>query len=135
MRAREFIREDIDGRTGSITTDVGRALPGAWKIPELQNQDPYLQYRFGVALAATKGKVHGDEQPGEDVRHHMDPRSAWGENMVIVSYDPKIGDWIDAALHEVGLSSSDKKLISTPNSEEPKTIGTTSPIKGFKGFK
>ena len=130
MRAREFILEDV-----SLSASVSDTLPATYSIPKLQNQDPYLQYRFGVALAATKGKVHGDEQPGEDVRHHMDPRSAWGENMVIVSYDPKIGDWIDAALHEVGLSSSDKKLISTPTSEEPKTVGATSPIKGFKGFK
>ena len=32
MRAKEFISE---ARTGSITQDVGRALPGAFKIPAL----------------------------------------------------------------------------------------------------
>ena len=37
MRAREFVTE---GRTGTITQDVGRALPGAFKIPALKNQDP-----------------------------------------------------------------------------------------------
>lgn len=129
MRAREFITEDAN-----LQASVSAALPATYAISKLQNQDPYLQYRFGVALAATKGKVHGSEQPGEDVRHHMDPRSAWGENMIVVSYDPKIGDWIDAALHEVGLSSSDKKLISTPTSDEPKNTSTTSPIKPFKGY-
>ena len=38
MRAREFINE---GHTGTITRDVGLALPGAFKIPALKNQDPY----------------------------------------------------------------------------------------------
>ena len=129
MRAREFITEDAN-----LQTAVSATLPATYAIPKLQNQDPYLQYRFGVALAATKGRVHGSEQPGEDVRHHMDPRTAWGENMIVVSFDPKIGDWIDAALQEVGLSTSDKKLISTPNSEEPETVQATSPIKPFKGY-
>ena len=52
MRAREFVSE---GRTGTITRDVGLALPGAFKIPALQNNDPYKQYRFGVAIAGAKG--------------------------------------------------------------------------------
>ena len=52
MRAREFVSES---KTGTITRDVGLALPGAYKIPALKNQDPYLQYRFGVAIAGAKG--------------------------------------------------------------------------------
>ena len=53
MRAHEFISE---GRIGSIAPDVARALPATYVIPELPNQDPYLQYRFGVAMASAKGK-------------------------------------------------------------------------------
>jgi hypothetical protein len=130
MRAREFITE---GQVEGLQADVAAALPATYSIPALQNQDPYLQYRFGVALAATKGK-YGSEQAGEDVRHDMDPRTAWGENQIIVSYDPHIADWIDAALKEVGLSPSDKKLISTPNSEEQKDTGIRSPVVAFKGY-
>lgn len=131
MRAREFITEST---TGSLQDGIARALPSTYAIPKLQNQDPYLQYRFGVALAATKGKIHGSEQPGEDVRHHMAPRSAWGENMIVVSYDPKIGDWIDAALSEIGLNPSDKTLISTPESDEARDTRKNSPIKPFQGY-
>lgn len=129
MRAREFITEET-----RLQDAVAAALPATYAIPKLQNQDPYLQYRFGVALAATKGRAEGSEQPGEDIRHGMEPRSAWGENMIVISYDPKIGDWIDAALAEVGLSPSDKKMISTPTSDEPKDTGSTSPIKPFRGY-
>jgi hypothetical protein len=129
MRAREFIAENAD-----LPAAVSAALPATYSIPKLQNQDPYLQYRFGVALAATKGR-EGDEQAGEDMRHNMSPRSAWGENMIVVSYDPNIGDWIDAALAQVGLNSGDKKLISTATSDEPKNTGITSPVKPFRGYK
>ena len=128
MRAREFVTENAD-----LPGAVAAALPATYAIPALQNQDPYKQYRFGVALAATKGRL-GDEQAGEDQRHNMSPRTAWGENMIVVSYDPNIGDWIDAALREVGLNSSDKKLISTSTSDEPANTGTISPIKPFRGY-
>ena len=59
MRAWEFI---VEAKTGTITRDVGLALPGAFKIPALKNQDPYLQYRFGVAIAGAKGAA----QRGKD---------------------------------------------------------------------
>lgn len=130
MRAREFVAE---GKEARLQDAVSKALPATYSIPALQNQDPYLQYRFGVALAQTKGHL-GGEQPGEDARHGMTPRSAWGENQVITSFDPNIGDWIDAALKEVGLSPSDKKLISTPASEETSDTDKVSPIKPFKGY-
>lgn len=128
MRAREFINE-----SSTLESGVSNALPATYAIPKLQNQDPYLQYRFGVALAQTKSHV-GSEQSGEDVRHPMSARSPWGENMVIVSFDPHIGDWIDAALKEVGLSPSDKKLLSTESSDEPADTSKTSPVKAFKGY-
>lgn len=129
MRAREFIIESNNG----LQDEVSRALPATYAIPKLQNQDPYLQYRFGVAVAQTKGKF-GSEQAGEDVRHSMAPRSAWGENMIVVSFDPHIDDWLDAALREVGLTPGDKKLISTPESEESPGVTKQSPVKPFKGY-
>lgn len=130
MRAREFVSEAKEAR---LQDAVSKALPATYSIPALQNQDPYLQYRFGVALAQTKGRL-GSEQSGEDIRHSMTPRSAWGENQVIVSYDPNIDDWIDAALKEVGLSPRDKQRISTPASEESSDTGSISPVKPFKGY-
>ena len=84
MRAREFIREDIDGRTGSITYDVARALPGVFKIPALKNQDPYLQYRFGVAIAGAKG---AKQRAKDDVPKFQDDNT-FGENMVPVTPNP-----------------------------------------------
>jgi hypothetical protein len=130
MRAREFIREDIDGRTGSIAYDVGRALPGAWQIPKLQNQDPYLQYRFGVAIAGAKGA----KQRAADGVPPFEQDKTFGENMIIVSYDPHTREYIDDALHSMGMPSSDAVQIGTLKSEEMPEVVKASPVKGFKGY-
>lgn len=130
MRAREFIVE----QSSSLQVDAARALPATYSFPKLQNQDPYKQYRMGVALAATKNRIHRPEHPSEPPQQPMEPRSAWGENMIVVSYDPKIGEWIDAALAEIGLSASDKTLVSTESSNELADTGITSPIKPFNGY-
>ena len=127
MRAQEFV---IEGRTGSITTDVGRALPGAFKIPALKNQDPYLQYRFGVAIAGAKGAA----QRANDNVPHFSPESVFGENEIVVSYDPHVVDYIRDALHAMGLPTSDAIRIGTQASEEAEDVDTKSPVKGFKGY-
>ena len=110
MRAREFVSE---GKTGSITRDVGLALPGAFKIPALKNQDPYLQYRFGVAIAGAKGAA----QRREDGVPDFEKESVFGENEIVVSYDPEAEIWIKDALKAMGMPPSDAKRIGTQASE------------------
>ena len=129
MRAKEFINE---GRTGTITTDVGLALPGAFKIPALKNQDPYLQYRFGVAIAGAKGAAQRamDHVPPFDGKE-----SVFGENEIIVSYDPEAEIWIKDALVSMGMPASDAVRIGTQASLEAPDVDKTSPLKAFKGYK
>ena len=130
MRAREFIVESTEGHTGSITYDVALALPGAWKIPKLQNQDPYLQYRFGVAIAGAKGAA----QRKQDGVPPFEQDKTFGENMIIVSYDPHTGEYIDDALREMGMSASDAVQIAGLDSEEMPDVDKRSPVTGFKGY-
>jgi hypothetical protein len=117
------IRELVEGRVGSIQDDVASALPATYTIPELRNQDPYKQYRFGVAIAQAKGQSEQTEK--------FEPTSPWGENLIVVSYENGVDKFIDDALKLVGLSSGDKKLISTTKSEETKDVGTLSPISNW----
>jgi len=131
MRAREFIREDIDGRTGSITYDVGRALPGAFKIPALKNQDPYLQYRFGVAIAGAKG---AEQRAKDGVPPFSGKESEFGENEIVVSYDPHVVDYIHDALKSMGMAPSDAVQVGTMKSEEMPEVVKVSPVKAFKGY-
>ena len=132
MRASEFITEGTaGGRTGTITRDVGLALPGAFKIPKLQNNDPYMQYRFGVAIAGAKGAA---QRARDDVPPFDGPSSVFGEDMVIVSYDPHVKDYIDDALHAMNMPSSDAVQIGTMASEEASDVDKVSPVRGFRGY-
>lgn len=127
MRAREFITE---GRTGSFTADVGRALPGAFKIPALKNQDPYLQYRFGVAIAGAKGAA----QRAKDGVQPFSRESVFGENEIVVSYDPHVEVYIKDALKSMGMPSTDAVRIGTQGSEEATDVDKVSPVKSFRGY-
>ena len=128
MRAKEFINE---GKTGTITRDVGLALPGAFKIPALKNQDPYLQYRFGVAIAGAKGAA---QRKQDGVPEFDGAESVFGENEIIVSYDPHVKDYIHDALRSMGMPASDAVQIGTMASEEAPDVDKVSPLKGFKGY-
>ncbi len=121
MRATDFIKES---RHGSIQDDVSAALPATFVIPELQNQDPYKQYRFGLALAYARG------QAGQ--ASTFSPKSPWGENQVIVCHSKEDEKLIDAALATIGLSSSSKKLINNVNSTEVADVNKVSPIANIK---
>jgi len=128
MRAREFIPE---GRTGTITRDVGLALPGAFKIPALKNQDPYLQYRFGVAIAGAKGAA---QRAKDGVPDFDGAESVFGENEIVVSYDPEAEVWIKDALKSMGMPPSDAVRIGTQASEEASDVVKASPVQPFKGY-
>jgi hypothetical protein len=128
MRAKEFVTE---GRTGTITRDVGLALPGVFKIPALKNQDPYLQYRFGVAIAGAKGAA---QRAQDNVPEFDGKESVFGENEILVSYDPHVKDYIHDALRAMGMPPSDAVQIGTMASEEAPDVDKISPLKAFKGY-
>jgi hypothetical protein len=123
MRAKDFLHE---ARTGSLQDDVASSLPATYVIPALQNNDAYSQYRFGVALAAARGKKAREEEGATAFA----PTSPWGENQIVISYGnaDDFESIIDDALEMVGLKASDKKLISTPTSEETSDVDTLSPV-------
>jgi hypothetical protein len=121
MRAKEFITEQ-----NNLPDRIAKPLPATWVIPELQNQNAYLQYRFSVALAGAKAVRNGDIP-------RMDKESVWGENQVVSGYmNPEASEDIDFALGEMGLKG--KKLVTSKTSQETSDTGIVSPLKGFKGY-
>jgi len=140
MRAREFITENVNdtyehhkhynmGRLGSLQPDVAKSLPATFVIPKLGNEDPYLQYRFGVAIAGAKGA----EQRNKDNVPAFNSHTALGKYETVVSFDPSIDKWLDDALTDVGLSTRDKKLVSTRTSDEMPDVDKISPVRKYKG--
>ena len=122
MRAHEFISES----SISLMKDVAHTLPPSYALPQLKNQDPYLQYRFGVALAAAKARrLDGNVEKYEK-------ETPWGENQVVVSYGEDVGSDVDAALRDIGMPG--KRRVSSKKSVEIPGTDKNSPVKPFKGY-
>ena len=121
MRAKEFITEQ-----STLPQRIANPLPSTWVIPELQNQNAYLQYRFSIALAGAKAARNGDIPK-------LNKDSVWGENQIVSGYmNPDIDKDIDYALDEMGLKG--KVLVTSKESAETSDTGIDSPIKAFKGY-
>ena len=123
MRAREFISES---GTGKINNEIADTLPASFKLPGFPNQDAYMQYRFGVSMAAAK---HNKAVGGPN---EFDPESAFGRDLTVVCYTPADEEALDAGL--ALMNRGGKVAISTLKSEEPVTTEKISPVKAFKGY-
>lgn len=130
MRACEFITE---AKVRSVRPSVAAALPAAYSITTLPNQDSYLQYRFGVAIASAKGRAKRQE----DGLPEYSQESEFGRNQVVVGYDESVEEWVKDALSQMNLDPNSAKQINSGLSHEPKFVEkqTRSPIQAFSGFK
>lgn len=116
MRATEFIAENAHG---SLADGVADALPATFVMPELKSQDPYMQYRFGLALASARANAAGETT--------YDSESKFGENMTVVARSKEEEETLAMALALFGRQNC-KELISSQHSKESHDTYTTSPI-------
>lgn len=133
MRAREFITEQRLDQVHDGLEVVNLSLPNTFVIPELKNNDFYDLYRFGVAIAAVRGEQGSSDGVLNGYEPEFNAESSWGEQQVVSSFDPNVGQLIDKALAKVGKRG--KKSVSTPTSDEMDDTLTGSPLKPFKGYK
>lgn len=119
MRIQEILSEGAG--EGSLEIGVAHALPGMWALPGLTNQDPYLQYRMGLALAKARavktGEIQGNAYP-----------SAFGENMLISTPTAEEEQILKDALKLLGRHTG-RRRISTLGSEENPSVNKVSPVK------
>jgi hypothetical protein len=108
VRAKEFIGEQ------KLSGEENYTLPATHVLPNLPNQDPYLQYRMGLVLASS-----GPDQT------LAEPESPWGENMVVTAYSSGEEEILKTALK---VTSQPSSMITTAKSEEPKNINKQSPV-------
>ena len=133
MRAREFITEQKLDQVHDGLDVASKSLPNTFVIPELKNNDFYQLYRFGVAIAAVRGEQGQDDGVMDGYEPDFRAESSWGEQQVVSSFDPNVGQVIDKALAKVGKHG--KKAVSTPGSDEMDDTEYRSPINPFKGYK
>jgi hypothetical protein len=126
MRAREFIVEQEN-----LAPEQAGPMRQTYVIPGLSASNPYKNYRFGVAMARARAN-----QTADDVNPYMpewSKETPFGEHGVVVGMNAGIRPVIDAALKMTGTPGG-KKLVSTPDSDEPEFVDKQSPVKPFKGY-
>jgi hypothetical protein len=125
MRAREFITEQA-----TLPPEQADPMNHVFVLPGVQSSDPYQIYRFGVAMARARSDA---VQDNITTLPAWSPQAAFGEEAVVAGFNSSVEPIIDQALKMAGLPGK-KIQISSPNSLEPASVLTQSPVKAFAGY-
>lgn len=99
MRAKEFLPETkLHGTFGKVDAQVSNSLPGAFVQRDLRNTDPYMQYRYSMALAGARANKDYDVE--------FEQESAWAENLALVTFSPEDEETIRLADKMMGVKAS-----------------------------
>lgn len=109
MRAKEFINE-----TREFSDKKSSTLSTTFNYPSMPSANPYLSYRFGVAMA------------NHEITHAEGPA---GQGAVIVAYTPEEETIIKGAEKATGHYG---KLLADRSSHEPRSTATLSPVAATK---
>ena len=121
MRAKEFLPETkLHGTFGKVEKNVSDSLPGAFVQRDLRNTDPYMQYRYGLALAGARAK--------EEHNIDFEQESAWAENLAIVPFSVEDEETIRLADKMMGVKAT---RIASSNSTET-NVNSVSPVANPK---
>ena len=119
MKIKEVINEAHSG-TGSLTQGTTHTLRKTYILPSLKNQDFYMQYRMGLAMAAARSES----------KVEFDTASTFGENMTVTNYTDADEETLLLALKLIGEPySNGAKQISTDESSEADDVNKVSPLK------
>ena len=120
MKIKDIINEayaGFAGRTkdhGSVKQTIDPAIPNTRIQPRIRNTDTYMQYRYGVALAAAAAQ-QDDEWEQE---------SPWAENFITLGYTESEVEQNKAAEKLMGVSG----ITLSQKSQERPDAGTASPV-------
>lgn len=122
MRAKEFIIEaKSTGQSDPVSIRKSDTLPGVFVQKELRNTDPYMQYRYAMAVAAARAnRDHGVP---------FEQESAWAENLTQVMFTPEDEETIKLASKLFGVKPT---KITDNASHEPRDTGNLSPVSQVK---
>lgn len=121
MRLKEFLPEvKLHGTFGKVDPNASNPLPGAFVQRELRNTDPYMQYRYGVALASSRAYATGEVD--------FEQESIWAENLGIVTYTAEEEATIKLADKMMGVTGT---RIAGQASKEAPGSNTVSPVANW----
>lgn len=120
MRAKEFIIEytaKASGTPKAINKDANAELPGVFVQRQLRNTDPYMQYRYGIAVAAARANKSHEVEFSQE--------SSWAENLVQVMYAAEDEETIKLASELMGVTPTQ---VTDTRSHEVSTVNKQSPV-------
>jgi len=116
MKSTEII---VENNTTPHSDGVKRSLPKILVFPNLTNQDAYLQYRFGLAMASAGAVAKGE------VKYQK--TNEFGEQLVVVPQTQAEEDIVNLARKIYG-DEANYKVVSSPQSEEATDVINVSPV-------
>ena len=121
MRINEIITEGAktSGSVDRMSAEVSDTLPGIYVQRQLRNTDPYMQYRYGLAVAAARAS--------KEVGYSQE--TDFAENLIQVMYVPEDEETIMLASKLMGVTPTQ---IADTKSHEQKNTGVTSPVANIK---
>lgn len=122
VKIKEILSEEQleHGVSRKLEAQVADALPGVYVQKQLRNTDPYLQYRYGMAVAAARAI-----DSGELTTHSYHQESAFAENLTQVSYVEQDTETIKLASQLMGVIPT---AIDANPSREDKSVNKVSPV-------
>lgn len=124
MKIREIIQERKDpkltGSTKNLPARVTDPLPSVFIQKQLRNTDPYMQYRYGLAVASARALQNGDLQGT-----NFEQESEWAENLTQVGFVPEDDETVALASKLMGVTP---KRIAAQKSIETASTNTVSPV-------
>jgi hypothetical protein len=127
MRAKEFVINEgakAHGTFKGIGASADLALPGVWVQRQLRNTDPYMQYRYGLAVAASRADAAGHIE--------FEQESGWAENLTIVGYTAQDEEVIKMADKLMGVTGTQ---VADSASRESPGVNSTSPVSNWNNKK
>lgn len=121
MRIKDILLERFGakshGRPEKVSVRKSDTLPGVFVQQQLRNTDPYMQYRYAVAVAGARAVKAGHVE--------FDQETAWAENLTQIMYAPEDEETIKLASKLMGVSPT---RITDNASHEPDTTNKHSPV-------
>jgi len=118
MKIRDIV---IENNTTPNKHTVKRSIPKILTFPHLTNTDPYVQYRFGLAIASAAANGEQREQD------KFDKTSDYGEKLIMAPFTKEEEDIIKLAQKLYG-AGSESEQIGTSKSEEEQEVSNKSPV-------
>ena len=110
----------LGGTSIPLPPRVTGPMAAAYVQKELRNTDPYMQYRYGLAVAAALALKNGVISPDQ-----YEQESEFAENLTQVAFTKEEEEIIQLASKLMGVVP---KKISDAESTESKNVNKVSPV-------